>query len=109
MKDFIGTFIVGALCIVLGVLNMKGNVSSIHSYHRRRVAQEDLLPFGRGVGLGTVIAGGSLVVFGALRALSQSVDAAWLTLAGTAVLVVGLTAGLGISLYTIIKYNKGIF
>lgn len=109
MKDFIGAFIIGALCIVLGVLNMRGNVSSIHAYHRRRVSQEDLLSFGRGVGLGTVIAGGSIILWGAFFALSQAFEGAWLTITGAAVLIVGLVVGLGISLYTIIKYNKGIF
>ena len=109
MPEFVGTFIVGALCIVLGILNMMGNVSSIHYYHRRRVAQQDLLPFGRGVGLGTVIAGGSVVLYGAFWWLSRGFDGAWLTLAGTTVLIAGLAVGLGISIYTIIKYNKGIF
>lgn len=109
MKEFVGTFIVGALCIVLGVLNMRGNVSSIHAYHRRRVSQEDLLPFGRGVGLGTVIAGGAIILWGAFFALSRALGGAWLTIAGAAVLIVGLAVGLGISLYTVIKYNKGIF
>ena len=45
MQAFIVALIVGIICIVLGVLNMRGNISSIHSYHRQRVKEEDIIPF----------------------------------------------------------------
>ncbi len=109
MPVFIGTFIFGMLCIVLGILNMKGNISSIHSYHRNRLSEEDIRPFGRGVGLGTVIVGGSIIAYGALFALSEALKREWITLVGVAVLLAGIAVGLVISLRTIIKYNKGIF
>ena len=47
MPASIVTFAVGVICIVLGIINMRGNISSIHSYHRRRVAKENILPFGK--------------------------------------------------------------
>ena len=109
MTVFIGTFIFGVLCIVLGILNMKGNISSIHSYHRNRLAQEDIRPFGRGVGLGTIIVGGSIIAYGALFALTEAIKREWITLIGVALLLAGIAVGLVISLRTIIKYNKGIF
>ena len=45
----------GAVIIGLGVQNMKGNISSLHRYHRKRVTEEDRIPFGRKVGLGSII------------------------------------------------------
>ena len=50
MTSFIGTLIVGVVCIVLGISNMRGNISSLHSYHRHRVTAEDRIPFGKMVG-----------------------------------------------------------
>ena len=47
MEKYVVMLGIAVLLIVLGVLNMKGNVSSLHSYHRRRVSEEDRLPFGK--------------------------------------------------------------
>ena len=57
MAGNIVTFLVGVVCIVLGISNMRGNISSLHSYHRSRVSEEDRIPFGKQVGLGTIIVG----------------------------------------------------
>ena len=45
MPAFIVSALVGIVCIVLGVSNMKGNISSLHSYHRNRVSEEDRILF----------------------------------------------------------------
>jgi hypothetical protein len=45
MAGNIVTFLVGVVCIVLGISNMRGNISSLHSYHRSRVSEEDRSPF----------------------------------------------------------------
>lgn len=55
MAGFVGSFIVGVVCIVLGISNMRGNISSLHSYHRKRVSEEDRVPLGKKVGLGTIL------------------------------------------------------
>ena len=109
MPAFIGTFIVGIVCIFLGISHMRGNISSLHSYHTHRVSEEDRLPFGKKVGLGMVIIGISMMVFGILSAIALYVEANMLIWIGTAVLIVGLAVGLGLSFYAMIKYNKGIF
>lgn len=109
MSAFIGAIAVGAICIVLGILNMRGNISSLHAYHRNRVAEEDRLPFGKKVGLGTVICGVSLIAFGALEAVAERTGNQTFTIAGTVVLIAGLAAGLGLSFWAMKKYNKGIF
>ena len=109
MIPSITTALVGVIICILGVMNMRGNISSLHSYHTHRVSEEDRLPFGKKVGLGTVIIGISMMVFGILSAIALYVEANMLIWIGTAVLIVGLAVGLGLSFYAMIKYNKGIF
>ena len=109
MPGFIICAAVGALCIIIGISNMKGNISSIHSYHRHRVAEEDALPFGRLVGLGTVIVGASVIVFSILATVTVITNGqAWL-LIGIPILFIGIAVGLVISFYAMKKYNHGIF
>ena len=103
------TFIVGLICIILGISHTRGNISSLHSYHTNRVAEEDRLPMGKRVGLGTIICGGGIVVFGILSAVAIFTDNEVFVNAGTAVMIAALAVGLVITLRAINKYNKGIF
>ena len=100
---------VGALISVLGAINMTGNISSLHWYHRQRVTEEDRKPFGRLVGLGTLIIGLSVILFGVVLFLFEKTQSMWLVWFGTAELIVGIAVGLVLSFYAMIKYNKGIF
>lgn len=109
MPAFVISFIVGIICIVIGVSNMHGNISSIHSYHRQRVSEEDRIPFGKGVGLGTVIIGIGIIVFSVLSAVTLYADNQVFVLIGTIILIACIIVGLVISFRTMIKYNKGIF
>ena len=105
----IGTLLVEIICIVLGISNMRGNISSLHSYHRHRVAEEDRIPFGKQVGLGTVIIGAAISVFSILTAISSCTEKQVFVLIGVAILFAGLAVGLWMSFRAMIKYNKGIF
>jgi hypothetical protein len=109
MAGNIVTFLVGVICIVLGISNMKGNISSLHSYHRNRVSEEDRIPFGKQVGLGTMIIGIGIIIFSVMSAVTLYTDNNIFTLIGTAVLIVGIVVGLIMSFKAMIKYNKGIF
>ena len=109
MAAYIVMVVVGIVLIVLGIFNMRGNISSLHSYHRARVKEEDRLPFGKRVGLGNIICGGAAVVSGVLSALAVHFSVNLLIYIGTAVLIVGLVIGLTIACAAMIKYNKGIF
>ena len=57
MGDVIGPIIIGVLISALGIMNMKGNISSLHWYHRQRVSPDDVKPFGKRVGLSIFVLG----------------------------------------------------
>ena len=109
MTGNIVAFLVGVVCIVLGISNMRGNISSLHSYHRHRVSEEDRIPFGKQVGLGTIIIGIGIMVFGVLLSVTLYTENDIFALIGTALLIMGLVIGLVISFRAMQKYNKGIF
>lgn len=108
MGAVIVPIVLGIFSLILGFSNMKGNISSIHWYHRKRITEENRLPFGKMVGLGTIICGVSLVVFGCLSFVAMKTQIDLLTIISS-VIVVGLVIGVTLSLYAMIKYNKGIF
>ena len=109
MAGNIVAFLVGVVCIILGISNMRGNISSLHSYHRSRVSEEDRIPFGKQVGLGTIIVGIGIIVFSVLSSVTLYTENDIFILGGTAVLIIGIILGLGISFRAMNKYNKGIF
>ena len=109
MAGNIVTFLVGVVCIFLGISNMRGNISTLHSYHRHRVSEEDRIPFGKQVGLGTMVIGIGIIIFSVLSTVTLYTENNIFILIGTAVLIVGIVAGLIISFKAMIKYNKGIF
>ena len=42
MTAFLTTLVLGVLVCVIGIINMTGNISSLHSYHRKRVAENKI-------------------------------------------------------------------
>lgn len=109
MSGNIITLLVGIVCIILGTSNMRGNISSLHSYHRHRVSEEDRIPFGKQVGLGTIIVGIGIIVFSILSSVTLYTENNIFILIGTVFLIVGIILGLIVSFRAITKYNKGIF
>ncbi len=107
--DKIIQIILGVLFIVIGIINRKGNISLLHSYHRKRVSEEDKLPLGKMVGLGMIIIGATLILVGVLSIIENALQESVLSTIKLIVLAVGLILGLGINLYAINKFNKGIF
>lgn len=109
METFIITGLVGILLCILGGINMSGNISTLHSYHRHRVKKEDEKPFGIRVGLGTILCGVGCIFFGLLFLISELAALTALVWVGTAGLILFLAVGISITVATIIKYNKGLF
>lgn len=109
MGSSIGPMFLGLICILIGIFNSKGDISTLHSYHRKRVADEDRLPLGKKVGLGMIIIGISLIIFGGLSLVTELLEIEIFRIMGCVLLIVGMAIGLVISLSAIIKYNKGLF
>ena len=102
MGEFITQIIIGLFLIGVGIFNMKGNISLLHSYHRKRVKEEDIKPFGKKVGIGTIIIGLSIILAGLFTILNYANIS-------NVILIVGFVIGLVIIFYALFKYNKGIF
>lgn len=102
-------FFVGVVCIVLSISHMRGNISSLHSYHRQRVSEEDRVPFGKQVGLGTMLIGIGIILFSILSSISLYTENDIFALVGTALLIIAIVLGCIITFHAMIKYNKGIF
>ena len=109
MESIIVPIALGILLIVLGVNNYKGNINSIHWYHRKRVSEENKAAFGKLMGIGTMAPGAGCVFFGLLAGLSELLDQPIFIIIGGVIVVVCMVVGLGISFYAMFKYNKGIF
>lgn len=109
MSTLLTPGILGVILIVIGIVNMKGNISTLHWYHRQRVTEEDRKPFGKLVGLGTLIIGITLVISGILFWISEAMATELCLIIGCVITVVGIVVGLALSFYAMIKYNKGIF
>lgn len=101
--------IAGAAVIVLGAENMKGNISTLHRYHRERVSEEDRIPFGRKVGAGTMIVGSALLLKACSRFAAEKLGSSLPDKVGTAVLAAGQAAGFAMIFNAMSRYNKGIF
>lgn len=94
--------IFGVLIVCLGIMNFKGNISSIHWYNHRKVAKENEKQYGKYMGIGTIIVGSSLI----LNSILQMIFGLEIFYC---IIVIGVVVGLGFILYSQIKYNKGIF
>lgn len=108
MIEAIIGIIIGIVCIVIGILNMKGNIKMLHSYHIRNIKEEEKIHFGRLVGIGTIIIGVLLIVYGFLNAMYAIIKNDQIVITSNIILVIGLIIGICICLFAIKKYNKKI-
>lgn len=99
--DNVLLLILGVFLSVLGVVNIKGNISTIHSYNRRKVKEEDIPKYGKAVGTGTVVIGVSLIL--------AYLVTFWNEAAIDYIVIPAMVIGLAFILYGQIKYNHGIF
>ena len=109
MAAFLTVSGLGILVSILGIINMTGNISSLHWYHRQRVTEENRKPFGKLVGLGTLIIGLSMIVFGILFLIFEQTQLQAFVVIGVIELIVSFIVGKFVSFYAMKKYNGGIF
>lgn len=109
MLEFITLFAVGIILILLGMSNRKGNINSIHSYHRNRVSEEDKPIFGKLMGNGSIICGVGILVCGVLDLLTEFTGMPIFTTISPYIIFTSLAVGIGFMIYATNKYNKGIF
>lgn len=100
--EYILLLVLGAALILTGICNIKGNISTVHRYNRRRVSKEAAPKYGKAMGLGTLIMGASMAATAILQIIFDLEAIFYLLAAGVAV-------GLGVMVYAQFKYNKGIF
>jgi len=102
MGKIITLLFIGGVLTLLGIMNIKGNVSTIHWYNRRKVNKHDIPKYGKCMGAGSIIMGIALIVSAILEFAFKSSLFDYLLLDGCFV-------GLAVMLYGQFKYNKGIF
>ena len=102
LRDSLELLGFGVIISALGVFNLRGNISSIHWYNRRKVTKENQLSYCRCVGLGTLIVGLSMILSGIVQAFAGME-------VGGIIIIVGFMVGLSLIVYAQFKSNKGIF
>ena len=93
--------LVGIFISVIGIINIRGDISTVHWYNRRKVRQEDVPKYGKAVGTGSLIIGIAIII--------AYVVSFWSETAITFIILPAFVVGLGFILYGQIKYNRGIF
>ncbi len=110
MRENFSLIFFGLVFVILGSFNLKGNISSIHWYNRRKVTKENQMAYCRLVGLGTVMCGVGMLLASACQIiLSGFIGEAPAVLLGGAVTIAGLAVGITLILIAQFKYNKGLF
>ena len=94
---------VGIILFFFGyMIAFRKKINLVHSYHYKRVADKDIDVFCKYVGYGNFVVGIGMITFPVIIAVFG--ETAALSVSG-----IFIVAGLVLSLYTIVKYNKGLF
>ena len=96
--------ILGILLVIIGIENVKGNITSVHWYNRTRITEETRPKYGKLIGIGTLICACSVILCAMLDLVCGELPqiGGWIALISIVVSIV-------IILYAQFKYNKGIF
>ena len=99
--EYLGLLVMGILLSTLGIVNIRGNISTIHAWNRKRVKEVDIPRYGRAIGAGTLVIGAALIV--------SYLVTFWNAAVIDYIILPGLGIGLALILDAQLKYNHGIF
>lgn len=99
--EYLGLLVMGILLSTLGIVNIMGNISTIHAWNRKRVKEADIPRYGRAIGAGTLVIGAEFIV--------SYLVTFWNAAVIDCIMLPGLGIGLALILYAQLKYNHGIF
>lgn len=100
--EYIFLLIFGICITVLGIFNLKGNISSIHWYNRLKITEKNRKKYGKSMGIGSLIIGICMTITAILQMIFYNENIWYIT-------VIGIVIGLIFMIYGQIKYNRGIF
>lgn len=100
--EYLPLIVLGVIFIFLGIMNYKGNISSIHWYNRRNVSKKDVKNYGKLIGIGTIIFGVGMIVTAIFQLFFDLDESNY-------ILIFSLISGVITMIYAQFKYNKGIF
>ena len=100
--EYLPLIVLGVIFIFLGIMNYKGNISSIHWYNRRNVSKKDVKNYGKLMGIGTIILGIGMIVTAIFQLFFDLDESNY-------ILIFSLISGIITMIYDQFKYNKGIF
>lgn len=107
MDSLLFLFLLGALIVVIGIRNLKGDVAAPRGNGRTKVSEEDRIPFGKKLGTGTVLVGAAVIARAFAGLAADRSGMPLLNTIGTGVLIAGLAAGAGFIFYALIRYGRG--
>ena len=99
--EYLGFLVMGILLSTLGIVNIRGNISTIHAWNRKRVKESDIPRYGRAIGAGTLVIGAAFI--------ASYLVTFWNAAVIDYIMLPGLGIGLALILYAQLKYNHGIF
>lgn len=100
--EYIFLLIFGICITILGIFNLKGNISSIHWYNRLKITEKNRKKYGKSMGIVSLIIGICMTITAILQMIFYNENIWYIT-------VIGIIIGLIFMIYGQIKYNRGIF
>ena len=100
--EYIFLLIFGICITILGIFNLKGNISTIHWYNRLKITEKNRKKYGKSMGIGSLIIGICMTITAILQMIFYNENIWYIT-------VIGIIIGLIFMIYGQIKYNRGIF
>lgn len=99
---YVSLLLLGVIVLAVGIVNFRGNISTIHWYNRSKVNKDNAPKYGKSMGIGTIVIGGSIIFTAVLQMIFDAEAIFYL-------LIVGLIIGVAIMVHAQFKYNSGIF